>query len=122
MAITSNHVYTWVEIIQCSQRIRLLLLARFLYGPMIHVLLTFVLHKIHMATSSYVSPSYSIYWIAAHPMDNVIHPLNNWGLDLLCHRYISNVPLYCYFSTVMQEKTQKIIAWVGVIYDNVQCS
>ena len=57
--------------------LRLMLLARYLHRPMIHILLpSFCIRFIWLYR---VFPTYFIHWIAAYPEINAIHPLNNWS-------------------------------------------
>ena len=45
-----------------------------------------------MAMLQQVFPTYSIYWIAAYPVDNTIHPLNNWGLVIQAGSWMRGLP------------------------------
>ena len=56
---------------------RMMLLARFLHKPTILIHLSSC--YIRFMWLYQVFPTYFIFWIAAYPLDNAIHPLDNWG-------------------------------------------
>ena len=80
---------------------RLMLLARFLHRPMIHILLP--LFCIDFVWLQPVFPTYFIYWIATYQVKNAIHPLNNWS-----HKFtLYNRPVtdWTMFIELMEQKS-----------------
>ena len=61
-----------------------------------------------------ILPTYFIYWIVAYPVDNVLPPLKNWGLDSNhrpCIRW-AKPPIIC---TVLAIPTSRQNIWVIIL-------
>ena len=92
----------------------LMFLARFLHRPMIHILLpSFFIRFIWLYR---VFLTYFIYWIAAYPVYNAIHPLNKWPgvwrtfMLGLIEWYLSEMWIFLVWT--LQRKSCLIYKWI----------
>ena len=70
--------------------------------------------------------NYAIHWIVIYPVDSVIHPLSNWGLNFKLERGINTICLLCQRGHVFWRKNiiservfQQFCKWLFPVRETV---